>query len=111
MSNAKMLAHIGKLTGVKAGSIIRKHATDIDAEPLKIGDGICQEAGGRGCFFIRIKRCEGNTGVIVDGDVEEFPSGTTGFVQRIACDAMARLDDTSELLMSMCSRSPGAACS
>ena len=36
--------------------------------------------------------------MIVDGDVEELPTGTASFVLRIAGDAMASLDDAGELL-------------
>jgi hypothetical protein len=59
-----------------------------------------QEAGGRGGELVGQHLDVGQSGSVVDGDVDEFPAGTTGSNAPIAVDPVANSLDSAEFLMS-----------
>ena len=84
--------------GAKAGAVVGHDATDLEAEVGEVGRGLAQEAAGGSSFFIREQGGEGDTGMVIDGDIEKLPAGAAGFILGIAGEAMAGLVDAGQLL-------------
>ena len=62
-------------------------------------------------FFVREHGGETDGVVIVDGDVEELPTDTTGFVLRISGEAMARFINAGQLFDVDAQQIAGSGCS
>lgn len=70
--------------------------------------GLAQEALCTVFSLVRAHGCKGYAGVIVDGDEQILPSVALCTPAVVAGDSVADACEASELLTSMCSRSPGA---
>jgi hypothetical protein len=82
-----------------AGTIVGVEALGLDAVAAEEGEGGVEESDGAGGGLIWEELGEREAGMIVDGDVEELPTGAADMiVLRIAGDAMARADDAGEFL-------------
>ena len=81
-----------------ARAVIGHDASDWDAMGAVPSHQSFQEGGrGRGSF-IGLDLGIGQTGSIIDGDVDEFPAGASGLFAVVAGDAMTNGFDTGELL-------------
>ncbi len=85
--------------GAVAGAIVGVDALGGDAVPGKEGEGGVEESDGAAGGLVREELGEGETGMVVDGDVEELPTGAWGvIVLAVAGDAVAGAHDARELL-------------
>ena len=85
--------------GAVAGAIVGVEALDADAEFFEEGQSGVKEGDGALGGFVGEKLSEGEAGMVVDGDVEEFPAGAADVIAlAVAGDAMAGALDPSELL-------------
>src|SRR5579871_844516 len=95
--DVQALARVNEESRAEAGAVVGEDGADGDPEAGEVSNGLLEElAGGEGAFIGKHSR-ESNARVIVDSDVQEFPTGAAGFVERIAGDAMARFDDAGQL--------------
>jgi hypothetical protein len=92
-----------------AGAVVGEQAPDVDAEPREPRDRRSQEVTCTGFGLVRVHGSEGDTAVIVDGDVEELGPDAHNAVAAVAGDAVRGMLDADQALRSRCSRSPGAA--
>ena len=88
MAELEIGAGLGKEGGAEAGAVVGHDAPDLDAEEGEVGQGLAQEAAGRRGLFIGQQSGEGDAGVVIDGDIEELPTGAASFILGIAGDAM-----------------------
>ena len=84
--------------GAIAGAVVGVDALGGDAVPGKEGEGGVEESDGTASGLVGEELGEGEAGMVVDGDVEELPTGARGvIVLAIAGDAMAWAHDAGEL--------------
>jgi len=81
-----------------AGIIIGEHAEDGEAEARVMRPCHKEEAQCRAVALVGQDRCEGEPGVVLDGDMQVLPTGTTAFAGAVAMNAMTRLDDAGQSL-------------
>ena len=96
VTDAEFAASGGEQTGVVAGSIIGQHAADGDPQACVVGDRFTEKSYGSRGPLVGMKRAEGDAGMVIDGDVQQFPTGAASFIVGIAGEAMARFDDARE---------------
>src|SRR6185295_2447743 len=72
---AEALAGSSEGEGFVAGAVVRHHAFDLDAEARVIGERGLEEDCGAALPLTAHDLGEGDAGVIVDGDMDELPSG------------------------------------
>jgi hypothetical protein len=70
-----------------------------------------QERDGFALLLVGMHGGEGDTCMVVDGHEQHLPACTIDQVTPVAGHAITGPDDASELLVSICSMSPGASCS
>src|SRR5271155_520450 len=87
----------GEAAGTEAGAVVGEHAAHGNAQAGEVSHRLAQELAGGHRFFVREHGGESDAGVIVDGDVEELPTGAAGFVLRIAGEAMAGFGNAGQL--------------
>jgi len=87
----------GEAAGTEARAVVCEHATHGNAQAGEVGHRLAQEFAGGHSFFVPEHGGESDAGVIVDGDVEELPTGTASFVLRIAGDAMTWFSNAGQL--------------
>jgi hypothetical protein len=71
---------------------------DADAATLEPGDGAFEEAGGGRGSFIGEYLDVGESGSVIDSDMDELPADAADFLRLIAMDAMTDAADTAQLL-------------
>ena len=85
--------------GPVAGAIVGEDPLGLDAVAGEEAKGGVEESDGAAGGLIGEDLSESETGVIIDGDVEELPAGARGvIVLTVAGNAMARAHDAGELL-------------
>ena len=91
MFELEFAASGGEAIGVEAGTIVGHDAAHYDAKTGEVQATAWPKklAGGRG-GFIRQHGGESHAGMVIDGDIKKFPTGSAGFVLRIAGDADGR---------------------
>src|SRR5262249_21167328 len=87
VAQAELLASTSEGEGFIAGTVVGHHALDLDAEPFVIGDRGPEEGDGAAPLLVRHDLGKGDARVIVDADVDVFPSNTAA----VALAALARL--------------------
>lgn len=95
---SEMLAGIGEGIGAIGRSIVGEHGFEVDAEPCVVGQGGVQEVQHRRACFIRVKGREGDTGVVVDGDMDILRSDALDGVVPVAGHAVAGPRDAHQAL-------------
>ncbi len=96
MFKLEFAASGGEAVGVEAGTIVGHDAAHYDAKTCEVQHRFPKKlAGGRG-GFIRQHSGESHAGMVVDGDIKKFPTGSAGFVLRITGHSMAGLGDACE---------------
>ena len=84
--------------GAVAGAIVGVDALGGDAVPGEEGESGVEESDGAAGGLIWEELGESEAGMVVDGDVEELPTGTRGVIAlAITGDAMAGAHDACEL--------------
>jgi hypothetical protein len=82
-----------------AGTVVGVEALGLDGVLAEEGERGVEESDGAGGGLVWEELGESEAGMIVDGDVEELPTGAADMiVLRIAGDAVARADDAGEFL-------------
>jgi hypothetical protein len=79
-----------------AGAVVGIDTLRLDAVFLEESESGVEEGDGAAGGLVWEELGEGETGVVVDGDVEELPAGALGFVEATG-DAAAWADDAGEL--------------
>jgi hypothetical protein len=99
MFEAELLAGGGEEFGAVSGAAVGEDALDDDAVLLVEGDGLVKGGEDTGSLFIWKEGGEGETGMVVDGDVQAFDAGTrvalgaiTGGTDAWACETAQLLD-------------------
>src|SRR5581483_6447846 len=92
----EMTAGAGEPARVVAGGIVGEHAADGDAEAAVVSDGGVEEGDGGFGALVDEHLSKADAGVVVDGDVQDLPSGAAGFVAGIAGEAVARFGDAGQ---------------
>jgi hypothetical protein len=95
---AEFLAGSGKEFGAIGGAAISQHTLNGDAVGGIEVESLLEGGKDAGSLFIREEGCEGETAVVVDGDVEAFDAGTWGAVSTVAGGPNTGLGEASELL-------------
>jgi len=99
MLEAEGLDGVAHGEGAVAGAIVRIDALDLDAVFVEEGQSGVEESDGTVGALVGEDLGESQTGVIVDGDVQELPTGAADVVAlAIAGDAMAGAFDPGQLL-------------
>ena len=80
-----------------AGAIVGHDALDLDAQGAEVSQRGMKEFDGTVLTFIGHDAGEGDTGSIVDSDMDVFPACAADFVAAVAGDAVAGPLDASEL--------------
>src|SRR6266446_6473639 len=89
----------GQGAGAVGGAVVRGEALDADTEIFEEGQRGVEESDDTAGGFIREELGEGEARVIVDGDVEVFPTCAAGVIAlAVAGDAVARAHDAGEFL-------------
>jgi hypothetical protein len=73
--DAELLAGAGEGFGEIAAAIVGHDALDDDAEGFEVADGCEEESNGTFLLLVREDIGTGDTGMVVDGNVDEFPAG------------------------------------
>ena len=81
-----------------AGAVVGHDAGDFDAVAGVPGDEASKEGGSGWGSFVSQNFGVGQTGGIVDGDVNELPAGASGALPAVASDAVADDLDAAQLL-------------
>jgi hypothetical protein len=81
-----------------AGAIVGHDGLDLNAAALEPGDRASKEACGGWRSFVRQDFRVGQSGSVVDGDVDELPPYATDPGGAVAMDAMADATDAAQLL-------------
>jgi hypothetical protein len=85
--------------GAVTGAVVRIEALGLDAVFCEESQGGVEEGDGALRGFIGEELGESQTGMIIDGDVEELPAGAGDMIAlAVAGDTMAGADDAGELL-------------
>jgi len=96
MLEAEFLAGSGKEFGAVARALVGEDALDGDAMGLVEGDGLVESGQDAGSFFIREETGKGQTGMVIDGDMEGLDPGAWIAVGAIAGGADAGLMEAAE---------------
>ena len=88
MADAELLTALLEAVGRIALAIVGEQAAGVDAEPCEPGCGRVEEVGGGEFALVRVHGHEGDTRVIVDGDVQELGPDALDPVPAIAGDAV-----------------------
>ena len=77
--DSKLFAGVAPSEGFVARSVVGHEALDLYAERRIVSDSGFEAGYGAGGFLIWFYLCEGDAGMIVDGDMDELPAfiGTT----------------------------------
>src|SRR5271165_1225168 len=95
--DAEFVAAGDEAARAEAGAVIGHHPANGNAQAGKVSHRLAQEFAGGDSLFVWQQGGEGDAGVVIDGDIEELPSGATGFVLGISGEAMAGFGDASQL--------------
>ena len=98
MSELDIGTGLGKQSGTETGSVVGHDAPDSNAEEGEVGRRLTEKAAGGSRFFIGEQSGEGDAGVVIDGDIQELPSGAASFILGIAGKAMAGLVNAGQFL-------------
>ena len=98
MFDGEVSASLSKERGIETGSVVGHDPSNMDTEPSEISHGLVKEGGRRGSFFIRKHGGVGDAGVVIHGDVKKLPTRAPGLIAWIAGNAVAWLNDASQLL-------------
>lgn len=71
---AEPLAQPAESEGLVAGSIVGHDAPDLDAEAFEVGESGLEEGGGAASPLTVHHLGEGDTGGVIDGDMDELPT-------------------------------------
>ena len=94
----KVAAGLSEQDGAEARAIVGHDAADADAELSEVGDGLAQEGAGGSSSFVGKHGGESDAGVIVDGNIEELPTGAASFVLGVAGETMTGLMNAGQFL-------------
>src|SRR5580658_6041036 len=81
-----------------AGSVIGEHAPDGEAEAGQVGARHQEEPDGRQVVLIGQDGGEGDSGVVVDGDVQILVSGSANVISGISGDGVTGPADVGQAL-------------
>jgi len=84
MAGAQGLAQFIEGLGTITRSVVRHHPLDLDAEALVPGNGGFQESHGAFLSLTLEDLAEGETGMIVDRDVDKLPADAPGVALTVA---------------------------
>jgi hypothetical protein len=98
VSELKLEAGEFKAIGDKAGAVVGHDATQGDVKTSEVSGGLEEKAAGGNGLFIGHHGDLGETGVVIDSDVEELPAGAASFVLGVAGEAVAGLVDAGQFL-------------
>src|SRR5438128_9436553 len=94
----ELTAGLGEPQGAETGAVVGHEAADADAEPGEVSDGLAEKVAGGNSLFIGEHGGEGDTGVVVNGDIEKLPTGSAGFVLWVSSHAMSGFVDAGQFL-------------
>jgi len=96
---AKPLAGSGEGFGFVAGPVVGHDALDPDAKAFVINDGGFEEGDGAAALLVGLDLGEGDTGMVVYGDMDMVPADATvtGLADTVAGDAMADAIESAQL--------------
>src|SRR5438445_9360481 len=89
VAQAESSAGGGEAAGDVARAVVGHDAGDFDAVAGVPGDEASKEGGSGWGSFVSQDFGIGQTGGVVDGDVNELPAGAWGALPAVACDAVA----------------------
>jgi hypothetical protein len=84
--------------GAVAGAVIGHDGLDADAATLEPGDGAFEKAGRRRGSLIGEDLGVGESGGVIDSDMDELPADAADLLGVVAMDAMTDAADTAQLL-------------
>jgi len=111
VAHTEIKAGTRKVSGSEGWAVVSQQAFDLDAEARIVGDRVLQELDGAETALIRIHVGEADARMVVDRHKQAFPAGALDGLAAVAGDAVAGRSIRPSVLMSMCSKSPGASCS
>jgi hypothetical protein len=103
MGKAKRVAGAGEVLGAIGGTAIGEERADCDAMSGVKLEGLLESEEDAGDAFVREQAGEGETRVIIDGDVEELEAGAAIADGAIAGGADAWTAEAAQLLDSLTS--------
>ena len=98
MLEAELLAGGGKKLGTVSGTTIGEEALDVDAMIGIEADGLEESVEDGGSLFIREEAGEGETGMVVNGDVQGLDTGARVAMSSVPCGADSWALETAQLL-------------
>jgi hypothetical protein len=98
MFEAELPAGGSKEFGTISRAAVGEHALDRYAVSRVKGNGLLQSVEDAGSFFVREEAGEGQTGVVVDGDMERLEAGAGVALRAVAGGAHAGLGEATQLL-------------
>lgn len=78
MFDAEVFAGLAEGGGALARAVVGHDALNCDAEALIVGDGGLEDGAGAFFSLVGMDLGEGDTGVVVDTDMDEHPAGAAG---------------------------------
>jgi hypothetical protein len=97
MAQLELLAGRFEPVGAVAGAVIGHDGLDTDAATLEPGDGAFEEAGGGRGSFIGEYLGVGESGSVIDSDMDELPADATDLLRVVSVDAMTDASYTAQL--------------
>jgi len=98
MFDAELLAGLGEEVGAISRAAVSEDALDVDAVIVVEADGLMESVEDAGDLFVGEQTGEGETGVIVDGDVEGLDAGAWIALGAIAGGADAWAGEAAQFL-------------
>ena len=108
MFKPQAVAQSSEAPGLVAGAVIGQQSPELDTQRGIVADCSQQGRAGAVAGFIGINRAEGDSRVVVNGDVDILPAGPGGVLPAVAGYPVAGAVKRPRFLMSRCSNSPGA---